>query len=422
MKFQFDVESIRADFPACRLEVDGAPIAYLDGPGGSQVPQSVIERMVKYMVEENANEDGNFKAGMNARNIEHQARMAGADFLGCDPDEVGFNCSSTQNSFNFALSYSKTLQPGDELIITEIDHRCNSAPWKSLERIGCVVKSVRLDPRTQQLDLEDYKKKLSPRTKVVAVNWASNALGTVTDVKKVCAMAHEMGAITVVDAVHYSAHFPVDVKEIDTDVLLCSPYKWFGPHMGMIYMKKELLARVDFNNVKADDIRTGARRLHMGTPQYESLVGITAAVDYIASLGEKYAEYLEEEIKGLSGRRKNVVAGMLAIDGYEKKLASKLREGLRRIPGVTVYGPKEGEPRTPTVVFTMEGKEPAEITTVLGSKGINAWNGDFYAVEAIKALGLEEKGGLVRLGMAPYCTEADIDRTLNTVREIAEAL
>lgn len=421
MKFQFDVESIRADFPACRLEVDGAPIAYLDGPGGSQVPQSVIERMVKYMVEENANEDGNFKAGMNARNIEHQARMAGADFLGCDPDEVGFNCSSTQNSFNFALSYSKTLQPGDELIITEIDHRCNSAPWKSLERIGCVVKSVRLDPRTQQLDLEDYKKKLSPKTKVVAVNWASNALGTVTDVKKVCAMAHEMGAITVVDAVHYSAHFPVDVKEIDTDVLLCSPYKWFGPHMGMIYMKKELLARVDFNNVKADDIRTGARRLHMGTPQYESLVGITAAVDYIASLGEKYAEYLEEEIKGLSGRRKNVVAGMLAIDGYEKKLASKLREGLRRITGVTVYGPKEGEPRTPTVVFTMEGKEPAEITTVLGSKGINAWNGDFYAVEAIKALGLEEKGGLVRLGMAPYCTEADIDRTLNTVREIAEA-
>lgn len=421
-EFKFDVDAVRADFPACRLEIDGSPIAYLDGPGGTQVPQMVIDRIVKYLIQDNGNEDGNFRAGQKAREVEHEARLAGADFLGCHWDEVGFNCSSTQNCYNFALSYSKKLKAGDELIITEIDHRCNSAPWKSLERLGCVVKSIRLDPVTQQLDLEDYKNKLSDKTRVVAVNWGSNALGTVTDVKKVCAMAHEYGAITVVDAVHYAAHFPIDVKDIDTDVLLCSPYKWFGPHMGMIYIRKELLEAVEFNNAGADDIAEGARKLHMGTPQYEAVAGITGAVDYIASVGEKYADVLEEELKGLSGRRKNIVAGLTAFDIHESALAFRLRKGLRNIPGVTVYGPAEGEPRTPTVAFTVKDKTPEAVGIALGKKGINSWNGDFYAIETIEALGLTQSGGLNRVGMAPYCTEGDVDRMLSTVREVAEEI
>ncbi len=356
--FKYDVDAIRAQFPACKLEIAGAPIAYLDGPGGTQVPQPVLDAMVGYMVNDNANEDGNFRASTMARYTEETARAAAADFLGCEVQEVGFSMASTQNSFNLALNLSKNLKPGDELIVTEIDHRCNSAPWRSLERIGCVVKTVRLDPVTQQLDFEDYKAKLSDKTKVVAVNWASNALGTITDVKKFIDLAHAHGAFTVVDAVHYSAHRPVDVKAIGTDALLCSPYKWFGPHSGVIYLKKEYIESLNFNNVKCDDIAEGGRRFHMGTPQYETLAGITAAVNFIAAEGEKYAEYFEEELQGLTGRRRNVVAGILAMDTHEMALAKKLRTGLRATPGVTDNGPTEGQPRTPTLSLTKAGKTP----------------------------------------------------------------
>lgn len=419
MTFKFDVEALRREFPACNIEIDGTPIAYLDGPGGTQVPQRVLDAITGYLINDNANEDGNFRAGMKARDVEESAREAAADFLGCDAEEIGFNCSSTQNCYNLAINLSKEFKPGDELIVTEIDHQCNIAPWKSLERFGCVVKMVRLDPETQQLDFEDYKSKLSDRTKVVAVNWASNGLGTITDVKKFIDEAHKYGAITVVDAVHYSAHLPIDVKEIGTDALLCSPYKWFGPHMGVIYLRKEIIDSMDFNNADADDIQEGARQFHMGTPQYEQLCGIREAINFIASIGEKYADDFADEVKNLSGRRKNVVAGMLAIDAYESPLAAKLRSGLRRINGVNVYGPAEGQPRTPTVVFTMDDYAPDFVTRIFGSKAINSWNGDFYAVEAIKAVGLAESGGVIRLGLAPYCTEADIDRVLSTVNSIA---
>ena len=419
--FKYDVDAIRAQFPACKLEIAGAPIAYLDGPGGTQVPQPVLDAMVGYLVNDNANEDGNFRASTMARYTEETARAAAADFLGCEVQEVGFSMASTQNSFNLALNISKNLKPGDELIVTEIDHRCNSAPWRSLERIGCVVKTVRLDPVTQQLDFEDYKAKLSDKTKVVAVNWASNALGTITDVKKFIDLAHEHGAFTVVDAVHYSAHRPVDVKAIGTDALLCSPYKWFGPHSGVIYLKKEYIESLDFSNVKCDDIAEGGRRFHMGTPQYETLAGITAAVNFIADEGAKYAEFFEEELQGLTGRRRNIVAGLRAMHPHEMTRAKKLRMGRRAIPGEKVYGPAEGQPRTPTVSFTMEGYTPEEVSKIFGSKGINSWNGDFYAVEVISALGLAESGGLIRLGMAPYCTESDIDRVLSTVFELVQA-
>lgn len=202
MSFKFDVEEVRRQFPACSLEIDGIPIAYLDGPGGTQVPHQVLNAITGYLINDNANEDGNFKAGLQARNIEASAREAAADFLGCEPEEIGFNCSSTQNCYNLAINLSKEFKPGDELIITEIDHRCNSAPWKSLERLGCIVKTVRLDTDTQQLDFQDFESKLSEKTKVVAINWASNALGTITDVKKFIDAAHRYGAITVVDAVH----------------------------------------------------------------------------------------------------------------------------------------------------------------------------------------------------------------------------
>ncbi len=419
MTFKFDVEALRQEFPACRLEINATPIAYLDGPGGTQVPQRVLDAITGYMIYDNANEDGNFRAGLKQGDIEVAARQAGADFLGCDAEEVGYNCSSTQNCYNLAMNLSKELKPGDEVIVTEIDHQCNIAPWQSLARFGCEIKMVRLDTETQQLDFEDFRTKLSSKTKIVAINWASNGLGTITDVKKFIDEAHRVGAFTVIDAVHYAPHLPIDVKAIDTDCLVCSPYKFFGPHMGLIYLKKEHVDRIDFSNAGAEDISEGARQFHMGTPQYELLRGCEATVDFIASVGEKYIGHFEEDVEGLEGRRKYVVAGMLAIDAYETPLGNKLRKGLRRIPGVNVYGPAEGEPRTPTVVFTMDNYSNEFVARVLGSKAINCWNGDFYAIEPIKALGLQETGGVVRLGMAPYCTEADIDRTISTIASIA---
>ena len=417
-EFRFDVAAVREQFPALKLEVEGAPIAYLDGPGGTQVPQRVLDAVVQYMVERNANEGGNFKASAFCDIVEDGAREAAADLLGCDPEEVGFNCSSTQNNTNFAHALARQLEPGDEILSNELEHRANIAPWMHLAKDGYTLKVARLDTETQQLDLEDFKAKLSPKTKLVSLNWASNGLGTVTDVKKLIRMAHEVGAITVVDAVHYAAHFPIDVKDIDTDVLICSAYKWFGPHVGVIYMKKELIQKLDFYNVMCEDIATGPRRFHMGTPQYELLSGVIEAVNFIADIGKDYADCFEEELDGLAGRRRNVVAGMTAFDRYESGLAEQLRFGLREIPGVRVYGPAEGEPRTPTVVFRVDGFSTEEVTKVLGDRGINSWHGDYYAVEIMDAMGFLDDGGMVRLGLAPYCTQSDIDRALNAVRSM----
>ncbi|MDO4517764.1 MAG: cysteine desulfurase-like protein [Bacillota bacterium] len=419
MNFDFNVEAIRAQFPACKLEVQGAPIAYLDGPGGTQIPQRVLDSIMKYMVEQNANEGGNFKASAFCDIIEDGAREACADLLGCEPGEIGFNCSSTQNNANFAHALARQLEPGDEILTNELEHRCNIAPWMHLDKDGYTLKVAKLNTETQQLDIDDFMSKLTPKTKLVSLNWASNGLGTVTDVKRLIAKAHQVGAITVVDAVHYAAHFPIDVKDIDTDVLICSAYKWFGPHVGVIYMKKELIESLDFYNVMCEDIATGPRRFHMGTPQYELLAGVIEAVNFIASVGEEYAPCFEDKLVGLAGRRKNVVAGMEAFDRYESDLARQLRFGLREIPGVTVNGPAEGEPRTPTVVFTVDGFTTEEVTRVLGDRGINSWHGDYYAVEIMNAMGLGgEKGGMVRLGLAPYCTQSDIDRALNAVRSM----
>ena len=421
MDFKFDVEGFRKHFPSSKREHNGEPVAYLDAPGGSQVPLEVSTAVSDYLLYHNANEEGLFDVSRETDAIYEAGREALADFLGCAAEEVGFGYSSTHNNFNLAMALLKSrLQPGDELVVTDIDHRCNRSPWLAMQDFGMIVKSVRVDPETQQIDMEDLKAKLSPRTKVAAFNWASNALGTVSDVKTMCALAHEVGAITVVDAVHYAAHFPIDVKEIDTDVLVCSAYKFFGPHLGVIYIRKELLEQLSYYNVGTEDLEEGIRKIHAGTPPFELIAGAAAAVDFIAETGEKYAGCFADRLVGLEGRRRNIVAGMTAFDEYEAPLAKKLREALRRMPGVKVYGPAEGERRTSTVVFTMEGKRAEEISRLLGDRGINTWFGDFYAVEVVNdVLGLKDAGGLLRIGLAPYNTEYDIDRTIKAIGEIA---
>jgi len=419
LEFKFDVEKIRKQFPACQRTHNGLPVAYLDGPGGSQVPERVANKITDYLFYHNANEHGGFDTSRESDRLYDEAREIVADFFGCAAGEVAFGFASSQNNFNLAFALARDMKPGDEVIITDIDHRCNRSPWLALQERGIVVKSIAVDIKTQQIDLEDLKKKLSPRTKVAAFNWASNAIGTISDVKTMCAMAHEVGAVTVVDAVHYAAHCPIDVKDINTDVLICSAYKFFGPHLGVIYLKKELLDKVEFYNVQTEDL-TDIRKFHFGTPPFELICGAAEAVEFIASIGADYAGCFENELKGLVGRRRNVVAGMLAIDEYEAPMAAYLRKELRELKGVTVYGPAEGQPRTSTIVFTIEGKKPIDICEVLGDNGINTWDGDFYAVEIVNdVLGLKDAGGLVRIGLAPYNTMEDIERTLKLIKEIA---
>ncbi len=417
MSKKYDINYVREQFPAVEVLHDGVPVAILDGPGGTQVPKRVVEKINNYLYYSNANEHGAFKPSIETEALVQEAREIFADFFGCSPDEVAFGANSTTNNFMLAHALRKDLKPGDEVIITEMDHICNQSPWAQLEDMGAVIKSVRVNPETCQLDFEDFKAKLSPKTKILAINYASNGVGTVTDVKKYIKLAHEVGAITIVDAVHYAPHKPIDVKEIGTDILICSPYKFFGPHLGVVYIRKELFDDIKTVKVDADDILDAPFKFQTGTPNFENICGSGAAVEFIADIGEKFGEAFEDQASHLSGRRKNIVLGMLAIDEYEEELAYHLRTELKKIDGVTLYGPPEGEPRTTTVSFTIEGINSHDISKYLGDQGIYTWDGDFYAVTLVNdVLKLTEQGGLVRIGVSPYNTSEDINRTINAIK------
>ena len=419
MAFNYDVNYVRSQFPALSMQVNGKSIAFLDGPGGSQVPKRVGDKIISYLYYHNANEHGVFKASKETETLVAEAREALADFFGCSPKEVAFGASTTANNFMLAHAIRRDLKAGDEVIVTDIDHVSNRSAWMHLEEIGAIVKSVRVNPETCQLDFEDYKSKLSPKTKIVALNYASNAVGSVTDVKKYIELAHKVGAITVVDAVHYAAHHPIDVKDIDTDILVCSAYKFFGPHIGVVYIREELFDKIKTIKVDADDILESPVKFQTGTPNFEHICGAGEAINFIADLGEKFGAGFDDETAHLSGRRKQVVKGMLAIDAYEENLAFRLRHELRQIPGVTVYGPMEGEKRTTTVSFTVKGKNSNEVACALANEGISTWDGDFYAITLVNdVLGLGSQGGLVRIGFAPYNVMEDVDRVIQVIKSL----
>ncbi len=416
--FVFDIDFVREQFPALSKTVNGYPAAFLDGPGGTQVPRRMVDKISDYLYYHNANSHGCFATSIESDNLYWAAKETFADFLNCSAEEVSFGQNTSSNNFKLALGLVRTMNSGDEVIITEIDHEGNRSPWRTLEDFGIVVKCVEVDPETSLLKFEDFQKKISHKTKVVAVNWAANACGTITDVKKFIDTAHEYGAITVIDAVHYAPHQPIDVKAIGTDVLHCSPYKFFGPHFGVTYVKKEIGDRIKTVRVMANDNTEAPWKFETGTPAMELACGAAEAVEFIAAIGERHAEYFEEELAGLTGRRRNIVAGMLAIDAYEEPMAKKLRVDLAAIPGVKVYGPPEGSPRTSTVSFLVDGINANDVAKYLAAKGLFTWDGDYYAIEIINNVWkLEEKGGLVRIGLAPYNLESEIDRVIEAVRE-----
>jgi cysteine desulfurase family protein (TIGR01976 family) len=416
---QYDVEYIRSQFPALAVEVNGYQAAYFDGPGGTQTPQRVIDAVVDYLVRCNANAGGAFLTSRNSDQVITSAREKMAAFLGCDAAEVAFGQNTTTLMYQLALALGRVKGERNEILITEIDHEANRGPWQALEERGFVIREARFDTETCTLDLEDFKAKLNEKTLVAAFNYASNGVGTVSDVKQMVLLAHEAGALTVVDAVHYALHGPIDVKDLDTDYLLCSAYKFFGPHIGVFYGRRD-----QFENLPTYRLRVQyskiPNRIETGTLNHEGIAGAGEAVEFIADIGARFGADLEiGSPEGLSERRKNVIAGMVAMENYEQPLAADMIEALTQIDKVKIYGPSKGHPRTSTVSFTVDGVPADKVAAALGEKGLFVWDGHFYALRLVERLGLDQSGGLVRVGLTPYNTPEEIDRLIKAVGEIA---
>jgi cysteine desulfurase family protein (TIGR01976 family) len=408
------IDRIRADFPALCREVNGHPAAFFDGPAGSQVPRQVIERVADYLAHHNANTGGDFATSRETDAMIAEARGRMAALLGA-PDGRGvvFGANMTTLTFSLSRSLRHTWGPGDEVVVTELDHQANVAPWvRAAQECGAAVRVVPFHHESCTLDLDALEAALSPRTRLVAVGWASNAVGSITDVARVCELARGAGALTFVDAVHYAPHRVMDVQAIGCDFLACSAYKFFGPHIGVLWGREALLRElVPYKVPPATDESPG--RWETGTLSHEGIAGAAAAVDWIASLGAA------EGRGGSTGLRERVMAGMRVIEAVEQPLMELLLEGLAGIRGARVHGPPAGHPRTPTVALTLEGVAAPDIARRLAEVGVFCWAGDFYASTVIDRLGLRERGGVVRIGLAPYNSAGEVDRLLAALRALS---
>jgi cysteine desulfurase family protein (TIGR01976 family) len=418
---QFDVDALRSEFPALALEQDGRPVAYFDGPGGTQVPNRVIEAIAGYYRSSNANDGGAFATSERSDASTVDGHAAVADFLGArSADEIKFGANMTTLTFHLSRSLGALFEPGDEIVVTTLDHEANVSPWRRLaDDRGFAVRTVDIRPDDVTLDLEGLEAALGPKTRLVAVGYASNAVGTINPVREIVARAHEIGAWTWIDAVHYAPHGPIDVRALGTDFLVTSVYKWFGPHLGSLYGRAEVLEQLpDYK------VRPAHDRFETGTQNFEAIAGARAAVDYLASVGERFGTGSTNEAAepALTGRRAKVVAGMTAIQAWEASLAERLLRGLASIRGVRVHGiadPARIAERTPTIAITIEGTTPRQAAEALGRQGIFTWDGDFYAQALIERLGLFDSGGVLRLGIVHYNTPAEIDRLLEALKRIA---
>jgi cysteine desulfurase family protein (TIGR01976 family) len=413
----FDVAALRQRFPALSLEQDGRPIAFFDGPGGTQVPESVIEAVARYYRESNANADGAFLTSRRSDEIVAEAHQAMADMLGAsDSSEIKFGANMTSLTFHISRSITATMAPGDEIVLTGLDHHGNVDPWlgAAADR-GLTIRiwEPRLDDCT--LDLADLDALLGPRTKLVAVGWASNAVGTINPIAEIARRAHAVGAWTYVDAVHAAPHLPIDVSAVDADFLACSTYKFFGPHAGVLYGKGAILDALPSYKLKpAHD------RFETGTQNFEGQAAVVAAVEYLADIGGRYGGADQQ-----AGRGGRVHAAMTAIRTYEMGLYRRLAGGLEAIPGLRLYGITDRarfDDRTPTAALTIDGHTPRAICEALGREGIATWDGDFYATGLIERLGLAESGGVVRIGLTHYNTSDEIDRAVGALARIVEGV
>jgi len=401
------VEAIRAQFPALRREHRGQPVAYFDGPGGTQVPEVVADCMRDYLLNHNANTHWAYPTSEETDAALADARLALADFLGSSPDEVAFGANMTTLTFHVSRALARAWQAGDEVIVTELDHHANVDPWRAVARDrGLTVRTVPFDTRTGELDWQALERAFTPRTRLLAIGAASNALGTITDVAAAARLAHDAGALCFVDAVHYAPHAFVDVRALGCDLLACSPYKFYGPHVGTMYVRQDLLERLDVPKVEpaADN---APDRLETGTLSHEAIVGAAAAVDFLASLSP-----------GATVRRDALQNTMAGLHERNLRQVTRLWTALRELRGVSVYGPPPSRPRTSTLSFVLAGVSSTEVARHCARHGLFVSNGDFYALTVVRRLGHAEDG-LVRLGCAAYTTDEEVERVIAAISELA---
>jgi cysteine desulfurase family protein (TIGR01976 family) len=402
-----DVAAVRRMFPALEREHAGYPVAYFDAPGGTQVPRRVVDAMEEYLYRHNANTHWSYPTSAETDEALERARAALADLLGCGADEVVLGANMTTLTFHLARALGRTLAAGDEVVVTELDHHANIDPWLDLARErGLVARVVRLEPETGTLDWGDFEAKLSERTRLVAIGLASNALGTVNDVPRAIAAARSVGARVFVDAVHAVPSRPIDFAALGCELLACSAYKFYGPHVGIVAVRRDLIDELPAPRL-LPAAEQGAERLETGTLDHEGIVGAAAAVELLASLGEG------------TTRRERVVSGLGAVHRRGEELVTRLWHGLAEIPGVRLHGPPPGAPRTATVAFTVGDVASRAVAVALAeSEAVFVSHGDFYAQTVVERLGLAHQG-LVRAGCACTTTEEEVDRLLAGVRRIA---
>jgi cysteine desulfurase family protein (TIGR01976 family) len=401
------LDAIRAQFPALARREGDVPVAYFDGPGGTQVPRAVVDAMTYYLLHHNANTHWAYPTSVETDALLAQARATLADFLGASADEIAFGNNMTTLLFHIARAIGRQLQPGDEIIVTELDHHANVAPWQALARErGVVLKWLPLDLTTFRHEAGALTRLLSPRTKVVAIGAASNMLGTISDVAALVAEARAAGALTVVDAVHYAPHALVDAVALDADFVLCSAYKFYGPHVGVVYGRASTVASLDVPRLEpAPDWVPEC--LETGTQNHEGIVGAAAAVEFLASLsGDAGAP-----------RRDRLAQAMAGLHERGEVLLQQLWDGLQAIDGVTVYGPPPGTPRTPTVSFRVHDVPSEDVARALAPRGLYVSHGDFYASTIARRLGVTDEG-LVRAGCACYTSADEVQRLVRSVADV----
>ena len=421
-------EEIRSQFPALDRRHNGHAVAYFDGAGGTQTPHVVVDAVADYLLNHNANTHWEYPTSRETDAIIESARHAFADFLNASANEIVFGPNTTTMIYHLSRALGRTLGPGDEIVITELEHHANVAPWQALvvER-GLTLKVAQMDPETGQLDWSDFERLITKRTKVVAFGAGCNALGTVNDYRRAVELAHSAGALALVDAVHYAPYFLCDVKETNCDFLTCSAYKFYGPHMSVFYGKQDLLESVDFPKLQpAPD--TAPERAEMGTQNHEGIAGAAAAVDFYASLAGQETARVSQRVRTGSGsdrikdstssRRANLQSAFTGLRAHSTPQVKRLWESLSAINGVRLYGPPPDVERTPTVSFVVKNIASTEVARRLADRGLFASHGDFYAATVIERLGLAPEG-LVRVGCACYTSDDEIERLIEAVKEIA---
>jgi len=410
----FDIAWVRQQFPSLKLHVNGQAAAFLDGPAGTQVPKQVMDAVQNYFLTANANTYGAFPTSRRTNETILSARAAMADFFNCDSNEVAFGQNMTTITFALARAIGRELKAGDEIVVTTLDHDANVAPWRALEEKDVLIRQVDIRESDCTLDLDDLKRKITAKTKLVAVGYASNMAGTINPVAEITKLAHAAGALMFIDAVHYAPHGLIDVKALDCDFLACSPYKFFGPHMGTLYGKRQHLERFKPYKVRpAADVSPEC--WETGTQVQELIAGIAASVDYIAELGQHCDSTA-------TNRREALRVAYYATHQYETGLLTRLIEGLQTIPGMRIFGitdAKRFDERCSTLSFRIGNHNPTAIATFLGDRGIFTWDGNFYALNLSERLGVEQHGGVLRVGLVHYNTMGEVERLLAALREFA---